>query len=72
MYENWFVAEYLINQGQREIERMAREAWKWENAGKSSNRLLWKRQTAGNSSSRPLWKPQLMRATTACCTPNCC
>ncbi|CAG7643526.1 hypothetical protein PAECIP111802_03038 [Paenibacillus allorhizosphaerae] len=56
---NWLAAEYLMKQQQLEIERSAREAWKWKMPKELSNRFLWRRQlTIAN--------------TTACCTPSCC
>lgn len=58
MYLNWWVEEYLLKQQQLEIERSAREAWKWKN---TEERLLkkfhWKRQPTN---------------TLACCSPSCC
>ena len=54
MYLNWWV----LKQQQLEIERSAREAWKWKN---TEERLLkkfhWKRQPTN---------------TLACCSPSCC
>lgn len=57
---NWFAAEMLMRQRQMEIERSAREAWKWSDAmQKQSGRFFSRRQ--------------IIRATpTACCTTSCC
>jgi len=56
---NWFAAEYLMKQEQREIERSAREAWKWQNPTELSSRFLRRRQlTIANKA--------------ACCPPSCC
>ncbi|WP_179281536.1 hypothetical protein [Paenibacillus sp. VTT E-133280] len=56
---NWFAAEMLMKQHQREIERSAREAWKWSEA--------MPKQSARFFNRRPI-----IRATpTTCCAASC-
>jgi|GEM_PF-3507586 len=58
MYLNWWAEEYLLKQQQLEIERSAREAWKWKEPKEGVlNQLLWRRQPTN---------------TIACCAPSCC
>ncbi|MFS0726323.1 hypothetical protein [Paenibacillus sp. 1P07SE] len=57
---NWFAVEMLMKQRQREIERSAREAWKWSAAMQKHSGRFFSRQ-------------QIIRATpTACCSMGCC
>jgi len=58
MYLNWWAEEYLLKQQQLEIERSARESWKFKKSNERMlNQFLWRRQPTN---------------TIACCAPSCC
>ncbi|MCZ8515318.1 hypothetical protein O9H85_23480 [Paenibacillus filicis] len=60
MIFNWFSTETLMRQQQAEIERSAREAWKWSEATqKQSGRFFWRRQITTATQ-------------TVCCATGCC
>ncbi len=59
MNHNWYVTETLMRQKQDEIERSAREAWKWSKATRTQSERFFLRK--------------IMPVTpTACCATGYC